>query len=224
MHRDNYGNAVQPTLISNRRAEMPLSWRTLNFLGILLAGVIMFALPAHATNLAYTGSGIGAGSLGGTPFSDALVTFTLIGDSDGAFLAFGNTWRNEAIAPVTVSVEGLGTATFLDQVIVFNNQGAAVAGFQDFDSFFDIVDVQNPAFATYTLSTPIGVQGPPLFNPGVAFATDQGNFILTSIDFGFTASPVEATVPEPASLAMLSTGLTALAGIPALRRRRLTSQ
>ena len=83
-----------------------------------------------------------------------------------------------------------------------------LAGFADFTADLTILDTFSSAFATYGLSTAIGpVTGGAVFNSGTGFATTAGTLIIGSIsgDATFTA-----TIPEPATWAMMALGFAAL--------------
>jgi hypothetical protein len=117
------------------------------------------------------------------------------------------------IGPATVTVAGIGTATFTDTMEVFSNQGNHFAGIEDAQpAMGDVLDVFNTAFDTYALNTAIGqLSGKPEGSPGQSFPTSLGAFILTSSGNGdhpatFTAATV-GSVPEPATLGLLTAGI-----------------
>ena len=164
---------------------------------------------ASAGPITFTETQSGIGSLGGTSFNNALVTIVLTSDTStitgsGIFYDIG---------PATVTVAGVGTATFTDTMEVFSNQGNHAAGIEDAQpAMGDVLDVFNTAFDTYALNTAIGqLSGKPEGSPGQSFPTSLGAFILTSSGNGdhpatFTATTV-GSVPEPATLGLLSAGI-----------------
>jgi hypothetical protein len=164
---------------------------------------------ASAGPITFTETQSGIGSLGGTSFNNALVTIVLTSDTStitgsGIFYDIG---------PATVTVAGVGTATFTDTMEVFSNQGNHAAGIEDAQpAMGDVLDVFNTAFDTYALNTAIGqLSGKPEGSPGQSFPTSLGAFILTSSGNGdhpatFTAATV-GSVPEPATLGLLTAGI-----------------
>jgi hypothetical protein len=164
---------------------------------------------ASAGPITFTETQLGIGSLGVTSFNNALVTIVLTSDTStitgsGIFYDIG---------PATVTVAGIGTATFTDTMEVFSNQGNHAAGIEDAQpAMGDVLDVFNTAFDTYALNTAIGqLSGKPEGSPGQSFPTSLGAFILTSSGNGdhpatFTATTV-GSVPEPATLGLLSAGI-----------------
>jgi hypothetical protein len=164
---------------------------------------------ASAGPITFTETQLGIGSLGGTSFNNALVTLVLTTDTStitgsGIFYDIG---------PATVTVAGIGTATFTDTMEVFSNQGNHAAGIEDAQpGMGDVLDVFNTAFGTYALNTAIGpLPGNPEGSPGQSFPTSLGAFILTSSANGdhpamFAATTV-GSVPEPATLGLLTAGI-----------------
>ena len=79
-------------------------------------GVLGWAAPTKATPITYTLESTASGSLGGTTFTDALVTLTLTGDTSDVFepfpVEFPGVFAIEGTP--TLTIEGLGTAAFND--------------------------------------------------------------------------------------------------------------
>jgi hypothetical protein len=187
--------------------------------GALVAGLTAVALLGNGSGRAgagpilYTEQAVGSGTLGGVPFTNALVTVTFTGDT--ANVTGGPLFLN-TVGAETVTVAGIGTAAVTEPFLdAFDNQSTSGAGIgAGTSSSFapDILDTFNPAFATYDLRSFIGpLSGIPAFNPTITFSTSLGAFNLQSVagDSTFTAT---SPVPEPSGLALLGLGTAALAG------------
>jgi hypothetical protein len=186
--------------------------------------LLLFALGAAllpAAPITYTFTQLGSGSLGGTLFSDALVTLTLTGDTTGIVNPNPNLFRNPGSA--TVTVDGLGTADFTIPMRVFLNPSATVVGISRATDERDLIGLAPPvpALTTYRLDLPIGLTtGTPAGNPSLLFATTAGDFVLSTAQtvnrpVTFSAS-LNSDVPEPSTIGLISVGLAALL----LRRRK----
>jgi hypothetical protein len=189
----------------------------LAILGILGAGKVRAAVITITETVTATGS------LGGTAYN-GLVTITATGDTNGVvpygpnLIGFNNT-------SATVTVEGIATATFTALTLGFVNQssvpGAGIElGAVNNPNPADILDVRNPAFSTYNLTSSIGpLTGTPVFEGPSSYATTLGVFSFTSFLGNATyQAVVTAAVPEPTSLTLA--GIGGVIGVGCARRVR----
>jgi hypothetical protein len=191
-------------------------------------------VPTSAASITYTETITASGSLGGIPFTDALVTITALADTDNVTTVpgFPNTLAvNDESA--TVDIAELGIATFTDGGTHFFVTHAGVrsvvgiAGGTIAQPHPDILDITNSAFSTYDLTTSIGPLSGPASGGGagtVSFATSAGP--LTFDSFAGTTGTFEATlqsVPEPSSLMLAGVASLIGAGLW-VRRHRGTAQ
>jgi hypothetical protein len=176
---------------------------------------------AQADPITYTVSGTASGSLGANPFTNAAVTVTAAADAS-AIVNHGAGFFDVPSLAATVSVSGLGTATFTVPTRTFTNQpiGGAGIGTSTGINPPDILDtLGNPALTTYDLSTSIGpLTGTPGFNSGTHFATTSGDLVLNSVSGNTTFTAVAA--PEPSGLALAGVGLAGWIGYAWRRRRK----
>ena len=156
-----------------------------------------------------------SGSLDGTSFSGQTVTLVLKSDTSTINNLGGGFYQDPGTA--TVNVSGLGTDTFTDSMAADVNQAGEYAGITDKTAFFDVLDVGNVAFASYSLSTSIGpLSGGTSGNSGTAFNTTGGTFEITSplnVDHPATFT---ASTPEPGTLGLIGAGI----GLLLIGRRR----
>ena len=180
------------------------------------------ASTLQASSVTYTFTGTGTGDLNGVAFTSTPFTITVVGDTSNIVSCFTVVLCNPATS-ATIAISGFPLATFITATQVFDSPGFPALGFERAVNSADLLDLSDPAFATYDLATSIGpifVATPfavNQFNCGFGcVVTNQGNVDFSSIvNVTFTAS----TVPEPATLGLLGLGCSGLAALRRLRRK-----
>ena len=186
---------------------------------------MMAVAPALAAPITYSFSGRLSGSLDGTGFALAPVTFIFSSDTDTVFQptpAVRPTLYNTLSGVLGFSVAGTA-GTFDAPYNVFSiTQGSnGVVGFTETGSN-DLIDVRDPALAGYDLRGPAGpVTNQPIdfLNFDTAFATSRGELVLFDDDDAsvtFTGL-LGGTVPEPETWSLMIAGF-GMIGIAARRR------
>jgi hypothetical protein len=178
--------------------------------GAVLATFISLCgcVGAQATSIIYTFSGVGSGDLGADAFNNASFTITSTADTSQIINPMPGILHVPDMT-ATISVSGVGSGTFdISTINVDGQDGNARVGFSDPVQNLAILFVENAAFATYDLNTPIGpLSGAPSFNSGAQFGTTAGNFSLTSVS---TATFQATAVPEPGTISLFAVaGLSA---------------
>ena len=179
------------------------------------ARILLFAAvctaAAKAGPITFTETQVGSGSLDGTAFTNKTVTITLVGNTSSLTNPFGQNY--DIAGTATVSVSGVGSDTFSDQIEAFVNQSDDTAGIFDLTLLKDILDTDDPAFATYGLTTAIGpVTDEPYGFPGTTFPTVDGSGfqLTTSLVEGNDSTFTATLAPEPGTLGLLSAGIGVL--------------
>jgi len=182
----------------------------LSFILVLLAGTSI----ANASSINYIFQATGTGSLGGTQFSNASFTLTVVGDTDNVQNEGGGLFLNAATS-AQIAIQGFQVADFTTLVGMFDYQPGNALGLQRAPQMADILDLSDPAFSSYDLTTPIG----PLLvaNPFIGqFNCDRGCIETSQGELEFTdMSSVTfsaTTVPEPGTLVLVGAGVLGLVG------------
>jgi hypothetical protein len=189
-------------------------YSVLPVLVLLACGLI--PLTAAAGPITFTESFTAAGTVNGNPF-DGNVMFSLTSDTT-LIIQEGSIFLTPA-GTASVTIQGVGTGTFTDPFDVFDNQSVSVAGFTD-TNIEDIVDLSNPAFATYDLKSAIGPLDTTFFfvDTGAALGSTLGTIIIDSTSGTPTfAATTTSVTPEPSSIVLFGSGILGLAGL--LRRK-----
>lgn len=167
------------------------------------------ASSAEAVPITYTATTYADGFLDGRSFTDQLVTVTGSADTyaiEATPISFPFFRYTNRLNSLTVMVSGVGSDQVFSPGTVF--AAAYVVGFTP---SVDLLDIYNPEFQTYNLSTSIGpVVGltPAFGNLGQSFATELGAFSITAFDSNGTFQAIADTaIPEPGSMILLSTSL-----------------
>ena len=202
--------------------------------GKVLLLALAFSLVASAGPITYTLTSTGTGTLGGVPFTDAVVTVTLVGDTSNVISTIvvpPNSWLSNP-GTATVNVAGIGTATFTDSIGVFSTFndptptlfGIPVVAILDLSNPSDpssgtgILGQAGPEFLGYNLQTSFGPDtgvGGPWSGSHVTphFPTTVGDMTWAiGQPLGTSTFTAAVATPEPGTLLLLGAGFVTLAG------------
>jgi hypothetical protein len=199
--------------------------RFLLVLGIALQCITEVAVQAFAESITYTETAVASGSLGGIAFTNSLATLVAAADTNSVTTIPNLPFVVWAVdnQSATISIAGLGIATFTGHTLTYDNPGepgnperVGIEGGSVASTGFDILDVENSAFSSYRLNTPIGpLTGATSGGGGGVLFWGTTSGALTFDSFAgrtatFQAALRSSAVPESASLVMASLGLTAI--------------
>ena len=163
----------------------------------------------NADEINYVVSTNASGSLGGVQFTDQLVTISAVGDTDNVQTNGDVNFLLTDIF-VTVAIDGLGSAVFVDAIQAVSNNNSELAGFGNTSNSTGLIFVNDPVFETYDLRSEIGPITATAFINAATHVTDAGNlFLFGETVIGSYEASITA-VPEPSStfaLAMLMTAV-----------------
>jgi hypothetical protein len=186
---------------------------------LTLAAVVAAPFALHASSLTYTDTFTGSGSIGGTNFSNAVVTFTATADPSNLINEGGGIFALTPSTPVFFSIAGGASGVFTDSLQLFVNQSSNIAGLGDNTNDFALLYTSNPAFGSYELGAIGATTGSSIFNNfatdlgEAVYGTNQGGFDLTSAGQSTFSAAAPSAVPEPSSLVLLGTGALGVLGM-----------
>jgi len=196
--------------------------------GLAIAVAVLLYGPGstRAGYLVYTTTDIESGQIGTQTFTNALVSYTTVADTNNitSTAISGGVIYQVPNTSATVTIAGIGTASLTAMTQTFDNQthgGVAGLAFATTSSQAIILADINAALLTYNLNGPINVPGGvPLANPSIVIGTSLGNLVITGDTGPGTFSAAVPSVPEPSSFVLVGV-FGAFAGIAGwLRRRR----
>jgi hypothetical protein len=178
---------------------------------------------AEASPISYLEQITTDGSLGGTAFTNKLVTLTFTGDTSNVTFFQGSNFTDYTNIPSvsTVTIAGVGTATFNDALSLSVFVFPTFSEFSATDTALstDLLDTFAVAsgFAGYNMQGPLSpVSGGAAYPVGTLFGTNLGNFAFTRSGGG--TSTVSAVAPEPSGLLLIGLGLFSLAAYRTKRK------
>jgi hypothetical protein len=182
----------------------------------LLSLALIGAGFAGGTSITFTESATASGTLGSTPFTNTLVTFTASGDTSNVTEDAPQLFDINGLT-ISINIASLDTTATLNDT-VYSFQGDDAAGFSDGPGGGIILETSSDEIGrSYDLTTSMGpITGVSYINSGFEVGTNEGLFDFTSAgNATFTATVGGA--PEPTTMALFGLGL---AGLAALTRRR----
>jgi len=173
----------------------------------LIGGHLALAV-AQTSPITFVFTGVGTGTIGGMGFADAAFTITAVGDTSTVHEFTGgppaSTPTIDSIT-ATISISGIGVATFTEATRVFNSQTVTVVGFNS-PVHADLYNIgPDASLATYDLVTdfgPIFDATPSAVNQFLNVSTSMGLLSFTSAQDGsfqafVTGGPPPVTTTPP---------------------------
>ena len=174
---------------------------------LLTACVGMVALNSFAQSITMTHTGIGSGTIGGTPFVNRAFTITDVANT-ASRASFGGGFYIEDIS-ATISITGVGNFLFTSGTRTFVNNDLATVGFsRSGGGGSDLFNgPASPGFGSWDMLSSIG----PITGPGqllqwstAPVTTDGGILVFNNANISVT---FQATVvPEPACAVLFLCG------------------
>ncbi len=181
--------------------------RSFQLMGLLIA----FTCSSFAGPITFTDLTTASGTIGSTPFTDAAITITGIGDTSNLQSFSGGFFINDNSASIMIT--GVGTFDFITATRFFVNNTGEIVGFSRAGSTgLDLIDgPSNSAFSSWGMLTSIG----PFTGPGTILQwqaspviTSGGTLVLDNATPNVTFSAqVGATTPEPGTFLLLATAV-----------------
>jgi PEP-CTERM motif-containing protein len=193
-------------------------------IGFVIGSVLALASSAFAVPITFTHTSNGSGVIGGTPFTDAEIFITAIGDTAAQeSLGLGGVFFIDH-SSASIEIEGQGTFSFITPTRTFVSNTSSTVGFSRAGiSGLDLLTGPGAAaFATWDMLSSIGPittvgsfrqwdSSPVLTSGGVVDLIDGPATITFEAVVGVISVPVPdvtpVPVPEPASLPLLALGL-----------------
>ena len=231
-NREQNGN---PGLGPNRRSIMKTSRRTATARTIqfILVGALA-ALPAAASSIFYSVGVVATGSLGGTSFTNQLVTFTQVTDTTLIGNCPSETFPCAPdVDTNTVTIATVGTFTLTSGTFFFDNS-MNVFGITNSSSLaggFAFLAAEDNSFGTYNMLSDFGPTPYGLCSctaPFTGLATSGGSLAISSFEpqapvTAQAGTPSSSSAPEPGSLGLVLAGAIPLAAGLLRRRKRVSA-
>jgi hypothetical protein len=183
---------------------------------VALLFCFFWLVPAQATPITFTFTGVGSGLLENnstiTPFTEAAFTIVIPADTSNVDYDFGINIPGIHNLSGTIALTGFTTTSFTDPLYVFDEQILEQVGFGSY-GYGDLISltVSSVGLNSYALGSSFGpiTTSTPFYTQFSAVGLGIGNLTFTSMDYAtFSAS----TVPLPPSALLLGSGLLGLAG------------